>query len=68
MGDGLEGRCLTGLLTVKRENFPGMRELGGGRGAWRAMLERGPGEEVRLGRWVLLGGVSVELDGRTGQL
>lgn len=34
MGDGLEGRCLTGLLTVKRENFPGMRELGaeGGRG------------------------------------
>lgn len=31
MGDGLEGRRLTGLLTVKRENFPGMRELGGGR-------------------------------------
>lgn len=56
MGDGLEGRRLTGLLTVKRENFPGMRELGGG-GVRREMLERGPGEEVLLGRWVLRGGV-----------
>lgn len=37
MGDGLEGRRLTGLLTVKRENFPGMREFGwvGGRGRGR---------------------------------
>lgn len=57
MGDGLEGRRLTGLLTVKRENFPGMREFGGRVRA--AMLERWPGEEVRLGRWVLPGGVGV---------
>lgn len=32
------------------------------------MLERWPGEEVRLGRWVLPGGVSVELDARKGGL
>lgn len=63
MGDGLEGRRLTGLLTVKRENFPGMREFGWVGG--RALLERGgPEEEVRLGLWVLLGGVSIELEGR----
>lgn len=69
MGDGLEGRRLTGLLTVKRENFPRMREFGGGgRAVRRAMLEWGPGEEVRLGLWVLRGGVSVELEGRTGGL
>lgn len=70
MGDGLEGRRLTGLLTVKRENFPRMREFGwgGGRAVQRAMLEWGPGEEVRLGLWVLRGGVSVELEGRTAAL
>lgn len=41
---------------------------GGGRAVRRAMLEWGPGEEVRLGLWVLRGGVSVELEGRTGGL
>lgn len=62
MGDGLEGRRLTGLLTVKRENFPGMKELGGA--VRREMLERGPGKEVRLGRWVLRGGVPSSTVGR----
>lgn len=68
MGDGLEGRRLTGLLTVKRENFPGMREFGWVGGAVRReMLERGPGEEVGRGA---LGapGLGVELDGPTGRL
>lgn len=31
------------------------------------MLERGPEEEVRLGLWMLLGGVSRELEGRDGR-
>lgn len=52
MGDGLEGRRLTGLLTVKRENFPGMREFRwvGGRAVRRALLERG-GEQKRKFAW-----------------
>lgn len=59
MGDGLEGRRLTGLLTVKRENFPGMREFGwvggrcGGR-CWSGGQER----KSAGGRWVLRGWVS----------
>lgn len=45
---GLAGRSLTGLLTVKRENFPGMREFGGreqcsGRYRW------GPGRKSARG-------------------
>lgn len=66
MGDGLEGRRLTGLLTVKRENFPGMREFGLGGGAeWDAGAGAG-----RRSRPPALGapGRGVELDGRMGRL
>ena len=66
MGDGLEGRRLTGLLTVKRENFPGMREFGLGGGAeWDA------GAGARRGSWPrALGapGRGVELDSPMGTL
>lgn len=66
MGDGLEGRRLTGLLTVKRENFPGMREFGLGGGAeWDAGVGAG-----RRSRPPALGapGRGVELDGPMGRL
>lgn len=57
MGDGLEGRRLTGLLTVKRENFPGMREFGAGGGA-EGDAGAEAREEVGLGRGVLRRGLS----------
>ena len=66
MGDGLEGRRLTGLLTVKRENFPGMREFGLGGGAeWDAGAGAG-----RCSLPPALGapGRGVELDGPMGRL
>lgn len=66
MGDGLEGRRLTGLLTVKRENFPGMREFGLGGGAeWDAGAGAG-----RRSRPPALGapGRGVELDGPMDRL
>lgn len=65
MGDGLEGRRLTGLLTVKRENFPGMRELGGGSSEGDAGAGAGKGSSPRA-----LGapGRGAELDRRTGGL
>lgn len=40
---------------------------GGAEGAARAGGRRGAEEEVRLGLWVLLGGVSIELEGRDGR-
>lgn len=49
---GLAGRSLTGLLTVKRENFPGMREFGG-EGTVRREIQMGAREEVGPGRGML---------------
>lgn len=66
MGDGLEGRRLTGLLTVKRENFPGMREFGLGGGAeWDAGAGAGSGSRSGAQGAPSRG---VKPDGPTGRL